>query len=463
MDELLTLGVADLAALVKTKKVTVKTLTQKFLDRIEAVNPALNAVIHLEAEAAMKQAERADLALEGGETPGPLFGVPMTIKDSLDTYDMVTTWGTEGRKDYRPGSDATCVRRLRDAGAILVGKTNTPEFTLSFRTDNRVHGRTNNPYDTHRTPGGSSGGAAAIIAASGIAFDVGTDTGGSIRLPAHYCGIAGIKPTRGLVPCTGNALPASGLLAPLTQPGPMARRVDDLTLLLEIMSGPDNRDPHTVAQPWRSPGDIDVSKLRIAFHTDNGISTPDDATVSTITAVIDQLKADGINAKEARPNGIEMTAFIYSHLFAADNGDMVSMLLEESHTKQATDYVTDIVNNPATGITAGEFAQTINLWHNYQSSMLGFFDDFDVLISPVNAQTAPLHDSVDDFSSFTYTAAYNLTGWPATVVRAGTDANALPIGVQVITRPYREDQSLAVARWIENRLGDFPGPQSEAN
>ena len=246
MDDLLEQPVTTLAQLVQTGQVTSKALTTAFIDRIEAVNPQLNAVITSNFEPALKQAERADLALKSGETPGRLFGVPMTIKDSLDTFDTVTTWGTEGRREFRPGRDATCVGRLRNEGAILLGKTNTPEFTLSFKTDNALFGRTSNPWDLERTPGGSSGGAAAAIAARLSPFDIGTDTGGSIRLPCHFSGVAGIKPTTGRVPCTGNALPTSGLLAPLSQPGPMAKTVAELSFLLPIIAGPDLVDPHTV-------------------------------------------------------------------------------------------------------------------------------------------------------------------------------------------------------------------------
>ena len=332
MDDLLALSVRDLATAIRSKQTTSKQLTKLFLDRIEAVNPALNAVIRLEPEIAMKYAERADIALQGGETPGKLFGVPMTIKDSLDTFDMITTWGTEGRREFRPGKDATCVERLRNEGAVLMGKTNTPEFTLSFKTDNLIFGQTNNPFDTSRTPGGSSGGAAAIISAGGSPFDVGTDTGGSIRLPSHFCGISGIKPTTGRVPCTGNALPTSGVIATLTQPGPMAKSVDDLIYLLEIMAGPDNIDPHAIPCPLLDPYAVNLAELKIGYHTDNGIKTPDDPIVSTIRSVVDLLRAHKMVASEVRPSGLEMAGLIFGHLMAADNGDMINMLLEDNQT-----------------------------------------------------------------------------------------------------------------------------------
>ena len=456
MDDLLALSVRDLAKAIRSKQTTSKHLTTLFLDRIEAVNPNLNAVIRLEPEIAMKYAERADTAMQSGETPGKLFGVPMTIKDSLDTFDMITTWGTEGRREFRPGKDATYVARLRDEGAILMGKTNTPEFTLSFKTDNLIFGQTNNPFDTSKSPGGSSGGAAAIISAGGSPFDVGTDTGGSIRLPSHFCGISGIKPTTGRIPCTGNALPISGVIATLTQPGPMAKSVDDLVYLLDIMAGPDNIDPHAMPCPLTDPYAVNVAELKIGYHTDNGIKTPDDPIISTIKSIVDLLSAHKMVASEVRPSGIEMAGLIFGHLLAADNCDMINMLLEDSQTITPSPVIAGFLEAAGDPISAPEYAQAINLWHNFQSSMLSYFEQFDILISPVNAHTAIAHDQQEDFAAYSYTTAYNLTGWPSVVIRAGTDPDGLPIGVQILSRPFREDQCLAVASWLEAKLGAFP-------
>ena len=463
MDDLLTLSVRDLVKAILSKQTTSKHLTKLFLDRIEAVNPTLNAVIRLEPEIAMKYAERADIALNSGDTPGKLLGVPMTIKDSLDTFDMITTWGTEGRRGFRPGKDATCVERLRNEGAILMGKTNTPEFTLSFKTDNLIFGQTNNPFDTSRTPGGSSGGAAAIISAGGSPFDVGTDTGGSIRLPSHFCGISGIKPTTGRVPCTGNALPNSGVIAALTQPGPMAKSVDDLIYLLEIMAGPDNIDPRAAPCPLLDPYAVNVAELKIGYHTDNGIKTPDDAIVSTIKSVVDLLRDHKIMISEVRPSGIEMADLIFGHLMAADNNDMIKTLLEDSQTITPSPVITRLLEGAGEPISGPEYSQVINLWHNFQSSMLSYFDEFDILISPVNAHTALAHDQQEDFSAYSYTTAYNLTGWPSVVIRAGTDPDGLPVGIQILARPFREDHCLAAASWLEAQLGPFPDAMPTRN
>jgi amidase len=462
MDELLNSSLVTIAAAIRSKQVTSKQVVEGFLDRIEKVNTELNAVVYSMAENAMKLAAKADNELQNGLLHGVLHGVPITIKDSLDTMDAITTWGTLGRQEFRPGHDATCVSRLREQGAIIMGKTNTPEFTLSFQTDNLVYGRTNNPYNTELTPGGSSGGAAAIIAAGASPLDIGTDTGGSIRLPSHFSGICGIKPTTGRVPCTGNALPSTGMVAPLSQPGPMARYVEDLSFILKIISGPDLLDPHTVDAPWHDPTAVELSALRIGYHTDNGIRTPDPATGQTIELVVSLLKDNGLSTSEARPSGIEMTGFIMSKVFSADSGEMVEALLEDCRTQTPSPALLKNMGSQGPEASAREFAQVLHLWHNYQSSMLGFFNDFDILISPVNAHTAIKHEEQEEMEDYTYTSAYNLTGWPSTVIRAGTDGQGLPIGIQIIARPFREDHSLGLAAWLESRLGPFEPPKVNA-
>jgi amidase len=455
--------ISDIANAIKTRQITSVELTKKFLDRIEQVNGPLNAAINIQADVALKYAAEADARLEAGETPGPLHGVPMTIKDSLDTKDMVTTWGTTGRKDYRPGRDATAVARLRDAGAILLAKTNTPEFTLSFKTDNLLFGATRNPFDLNRTPGGSSGGAAALIASGASLFDVGTDTGGSIRLPAHFCGIAGIKPTTGRVPCTGNALPSSGLIARLSQPGPMARCAEDLELLLNIMMGPDLLDSYALPGNPVNSSQVDLKQLRFGYFSDNGVKSPMAEIQAAIKSVVELLAEEGFKASETRPSGIEMTSFILSRVFSADGGEMIEALLEDCRTTEISSALAGMDENSLPKIDQKEFAQVINLWDNYRSSMLSIFRDFDVLLCPVNGQTAIPLDQEEDMADYTYTSAFNLTGWPAAVVQVGRDHLGLPIGIQVVAAPFREDRCLAVARWLEEKIGALAPPDCHAN
>src|ERR1700704_732163 len=237
-DDITSASAGELADAIRSKNLSSRMIVEAHLERIAKVNPKLNAVVQLTAEAARKEADEADAALARGEIKGPLHGVPITIKDTLETAGVICTGGTKGRANFVPKADATAVARLRAAGGIILGKTNVPELAGAAETDNLVYGRTNNPYDLARTPGGSSGGEAAIIAAGGSPLGLGTDAGGSIRVPAHFSGLAGLKPTHGRVPRTGAFPPPAGLIADFWQVGPLARRVEDLIATLPILAGP---------------------------------------------------------------------------------------------------------------------------------------------------------------------------------------------------------------------------------
>ncbi|MEC9278036.1 MAG: amidase, partial [Chloroflexota bacterium] len=224
MNEILYASAKGISQAIQDKKVSALEVVEAHLRRIEEVNPKLNAVVHLASDRAIAEARKADSAMAKGELTGILHGLPMTVKDSHDAQGLVSTGGTKGRETFVPKSDATVVSRMRSEGAIVLGKTNTPELTLAFETDNLIYGRTNNPYDLDRTPGGSSGGAGAIIASGGSPIDLGTDTGGSVRVPSGFCGIAGLKPTSGRVPRTGHIISHSlGAIASLPTVGPLAR------------------------------------------------------------------------------------------------------------------------------------------------------------------------------------------------------------------------------------------------
>lgn len=450
-------SVVGLASAIREKAISSEEAVRACLDRIEDVNEKLNAVVQVVADDALARAREADAALARGESRGPLHGVPMTIKDSLDTQGVVTTGGTKGRTSFVPTEDATVVKRVKDAGAILLGKTNTPELTLSFETSNLIYGRTSNPYDLSRTPGGSSGGAAAIVAAGGAPFDIGSDYGGSIRLPCHFCGIAGIKPTMGRVPRTGHIYPFGGLLDSAQQIGPIARTVDDLALLLPILSGPDGVDPAIVPMPLSDPKAVALSTLKVAFHTDNGILTPTPETQETVRKAAGVLSDAGAGVEEARPQGIEESFDLAMRLYFADGGASVRRLLRRWGTTEHT----------LSGFTAAEAVSAEDLdaliesWYSLRSRMSRFLLDYDAILCPVNAGPAMLHESVgaaEAFPAFSYTFTYNLTGWPGAVVRCGSSPEGLPIAVQVVTRPAREDVALGLVKQLESALGGFARP-----
>jgi amidase len=458
MDELISTSAADLARAIRRGEVSSAEVVEAHLRRIEAVNGRLNAVVQLDGERALARAQQADAALAGSETTGPLHGVPMTLKDSIDTAGVVSSWGTVGRAGFIPERDATVAARLKAAGAILLGKTNTPEFTFSFETDNAVYGRTNNPYDLERTPGGSSGGAAAIIASGGSPLDIGSDTGGSIRLPAHFCGIAGIRPTSGRVPRSGHAVGPGGLLDAFTQLGPMARRVEDLVLALGIIAGPDGRDPAIVPMPLSEPGAISLGGLRVAYHTDNGLQRPTTETEAAVRAASHVLADAGAVVEEARPAVIEASRELYAELLLGwDGGAWARMLLADAGTAEEEATITRFLGAPTK--SPQEIVGMIARWDAFRSEMLAFFDHYDLIISPVNAYPAIPHgQTAEHIMGYSYTNTYNLTGWPAAVVRAGTSPEGLPIGVQLIARPWREDVALAAAALVEEALGGWRPP-----
>ncbi len=458
---LLDASATQLAKLIRNQDVTVKEVVEGHLQRIEAVNPSLHAVVQFAAKRALDEAREADLAIAAGRELGPLHGVPMTIKDSLDTAGVISTGGTKGRETYIPTEDATVVARLRSAGAILLGKTNTPELTLAGETNNLVYGQTNNPYDLSRSPGGSSGGAGAIIAAGGSPFDIGSDTGGSIRLPAHFCGIAGIKPTSGRVPRTGHVVPHSlGAVDALTQNGPMARFVEDLVLILPIISGIDWRDPAIIPMPLGNPQEVNLRDLRVAVHTDNGIMTPTPETIATVEAAAAALTAAGLTVIEDRPSPLPRAAELANNLSGADGRAWTRRLLSKSGTTELHPWLSRRMEE-AEAYEVGDFTALLEEVDRYRSEMLTFFQGYDVILCPVCAFPAPPHGSTMEpemRKGFSYTGAYNLTGWPGAVVRGGTSPEGLPIGVQIVARPWREDVALAVAAHLETALGGWQRP-----
>lgn len=447
---------SSLARRLRAQEVGARELAEACLRRIEAVNPKLNAVVQLRAEGALDEADAADRALARGDAVGPLHGVPVTIKDSFDTAGVVSTWGTPGRASFVPERDATAVARLRAAGAILLGKTNTPELTLSFHTKNRVYGETHNPYALDRTPGGSSGGAAAILAAGGAALDLGTDTGGSIRLPAHYCGVAGLRPTSGRVSRAGHAVGPEGPIEALTTVGPLARRVEDLALALPIICGPDPADPAIAPAPLRDAAEVDLGALRVAFHVDNGLHTPTTEVAEAVRSTVKLLAGAGARVEESVPPGIEETMTLFGSLLGYW-APWTRRILERAGTP--LDQVTIANAREPAAFPPERQVELFERWHRFRVRMLEWLDDYDLLVCPPNAAPAPPPAEFPPAgTAFSYTMTYNLTGWPGAVVRAGTDPDGLPVGVQLVARPWREDVALAAAARVESALGGFAPP-----
>lgn len=451
----------QLAALIRGKDASAFEVVDACLARIAQVNPQLNAVVALVADDAREKARVADQALARGDTLGPLHGVPMTIKDSLDTAGVVTTAGTQGRKNFVPKEDATVVKRLKAAGAILLGKTNTPELTCAWETNNSVYGVTNNPWNPKLSCGGSSGGAGAIVAAGGVPFDIGSDTGGSIRLPSYFCGITGIKPTSGRVPRTGHIIGPEGHLQALTTLGPLARSVDDLSLILSVIAGPDWRDASIVDMPLRDSTQVQIKGLRVAMHTDNGAYDLHPEVANVVTDAGKVFESIGVQIESKRPAALDDVVKIDADLYRADGSASLQRILDQSRTKEPSPLMLVALRQKA--MTSGEMGAAIERWDAWRGRMLNFLEDYDAILCPPCAFAELPHgvSSVGNANSaFSYTYAYNMTGWPAAIVRAGTSSTGQPIGVQIVGRPWREDIVLALARQIEQSLGGYQSPPS---
>jgi len=460
MDNLLLKSAVALARAIREKWISSEELVKACINRIEEVNPRLNAVVQLPAEQALEAARVADRALARGELRGPLHGVPFTLKDAIETKGVICTGGTEGRAGFVPAEDATVAKRLRAAGAILLGKTNCPELGWAWESDNLIYGRTNNPHNLKLSPGGSSGGESAIIAACGSPFGLGSDAGGSVRFPAHCTGIASIKPTSGRVPRTGHFPGPGGTLDPLWQIGPLARYVDDLALVLPIISGVDWRDATVVPMPVGDPKAVEIRGLRVAIHTDNGIVTPNPEVASAVQKAARALAQAGAQVEEARPPAIEQTYEVYLKLFSADGGVGIESLLAETGTKRFHPLMQRVLEiQRANACTMAEYGRLVARWDSYRSTLLMFMEKWDAILCPVAPFPGMVHGSTYDcLEAFSYTMAFNLTGWPAAVVCAGTAPSGLPVGVQLAARPWREDVALALARCVEMERGGFQAP-----
>lgn len=459
MNELCFGSACEIARVVRDGEMSAVEVVEMHLERIDRINPTLNAVVTLAAERAVEEARAADARQAKGAPLGPLHGVPVTIKDSIETAGILTTGGTLGLARHVPERDATVVARLREAGAIVLGKTNTPELTLGGESDNLLFGRTSNPYRLDRTPGGSSGGAAAIIAAGGAALDLGSDVGGSIREPAHYCGIAGIKPTSGRVPGTGHIPSSYGALDTFAQIGPMARRVDDIELALGIVCGVDWQDPSVVPMPLGDSGSVALERLRVATYTDNGLIAPKPEIESAVKDAAAAVASGGARVTEAVPEAISDAVDLLPRLRAAEGGAPVRSALARAGTERPGPllrYALDFPTPPPGSLLSDLMSEL----ERVRARMLAFMRDFDAIVCPVSSWCAPGHGFFPEeiYRAWSHAMVYNLTGWPGVTVRAGADRDGLPIGVQVVARPWREDVAFALARRIEAALGGFSAP-----
>ncbi|WP_439483266.1 amidase [Cyclobacterium plantarum] len=469
-DDLIYMSAVKLSEMIRTKKVSSVELTQAYIDRIEDVNYHLNAVVMQCFDRAMDEAKAADAALKKKQFMGPLHGVPMTLKDSFEAEGVISTGGTLGRIDYVGKKDATVLARMRNNGAILIGKTNTPEFTLAGggmrgvrTTGNIIYGLSKNPYDLTRGTSGSSGGAGSIVAAGGAGFDIGTDWGGSVRLPSSTNGIAGLKPTSVRCPRTGHIVDYGGVFDSWQQPGPMARRVEDLIMLTPLMSGPDGMDAAVVPMPWPDPALIDIKKLKVAFYPSNLIAETAEETQNTIRQAAKWMEEAGAEVNEDMPLEIfTELGEIRRELVAGDGWAFLKRAGDLHGSKTLSESIQNRLDN-GNPISADRYSELLTLQDKNRSRMLQWFQKYDVILCPTTATPAEEIDQgigsewTSSKPGASYCGPYNTTGWPVTVVR-GDSNGTLPVGVQCVAHPWREDVSLAVAQYLESRSGGWRKP-----
>jgi amidase len=447
---------STLAHALREKEISSRELLDAYLSRIDALNPALNAVVTLDVSGARAEAARLDDLAVRGEFRGPLHGLPCTIKDAIAVGGMRSTGGALEYSSYVPDADAPAVAMLRAAGAVVFGKTNVPRWSADYQTYNDVFGTTNNPWDLTRTPGGSSGGAAAAVAAGLTAFELGTDIGGSIRVPAAFCGIAGHKPSYGIVPDRGYLhYVGSGTTATdISVLGPLARSVGDLAMLLDVLAGPVPRDaaawslqlPPAASGPWR------VGTL---------FTEPDCRVRSDVYGVLHEaartLSLDGSHVADSHPDvTFAETMATYGPLV---NAAISPQFAGELGTRFGGSHVAWLRHQDAR--------------ERLRRRWSAWFADFDVLLMPAYPVPAFVHDTapplqdrtvdIDGYAVGQLTCAQwlghaGVVDLPATVVRIGTSREGLPVGVQVVGRYLGDRTALAVASRLESLCGGYVAP-----
>ena len=432
------------------------------LEAIERLDPLLNAFTVVLAEEARATARKVERALAAGETPpGPLAGVPIAIKDHVWMRGAPATNGSLALADFVPDEDCACVARLRAAGAVILGKTNNPEFCYRGTTDNAVFGPTRNPWDPERTPGGSSGGSAAAVAAGMVPLALGTDGGGSIRIPASFCGIAGHKPTFGLVPKE----PGFKGWKTLSVDGPLARTVRDIAAMLSVMAGPSPADDMT----WPVPvGDLvgaveraEVSGHRVAVSVDLGFAPVEGDVRAAFDRAVGALSDAGWAVEEAAPPPTYPTE-MWNTIAVAEGYASEGPLLAEWESRM-TEGTAELVR-AGERVTAGAYVDAQHERARYTRAWAEFFVAYDLLLTPAMQLTAfplgvlvpseidgqPVDPFFDDWCTFCYPA--NLTGQPAACVPIGVDPAGLPIGLQIMGRRWEDATVLAAAAAVERVL-----------
>lgn len=448
-----------MAAMMRRREVSPVEVVGAYLRRIEHVNRELNAVVVLAPDALERAREMEGALMRGGEV-GALCGVPLTVKDTLDVRGLVSSAGSLARAGFVPEGDAGAVARVRAAGAVVLGKTNAAELALDYTADNLVYGRTNNPFDAGRTPGGSSGGCAAAVSACLTAASLGSDLAGSVRIPAHFCGVAALRPTAGTVPRVGHCPPVEGSFAIGASVGPIARRVEDLALLFEVLSGSEARLDVEDFETLRG--------VRCAWYAEDGVVAVTEETRGAVARAARALKDAGCEVFEERPPHVERGNELWLALFSRQAREFVRGVYEGREEeaglaarvllRQAADSKADARDDEAKALSERE---------RLREELLRWMKRTPLVVAPVGAVAAFEHGArkvsigetaVGVFRAFGYAQACNVFDLPSACVPAGTTREGLPVGVQIVGRPNAERELLRAARVVEEALGGWRPP-----
>ena len=446
--------------LLRSGRISVTELAEAEIGQIERLNPELNAFADFDAERVREEARR----LEAVQEPrGPLHGLPVTVKSSISTAGYKCVIGSLLHKDEVPSEDAVVVARLRAAGALILGTTNCPEFLMAYETANLVHGRVRNPWDLERSPGGSSGGEAAAIAAGLSAGGLGSDSGGSVRVPAHFTGICSMKPTPGRIPGRGHQPPCVGPFSTLGAIGPMARTMEDVTLLFRTLAGQDLGDPVSPPVALREPGTKELRAQRIGFFEDDGLVPVTAETRAAVQAAAGALREAGFLVEGFRPRTLEALRKLWWKFFVQCGAMFYAPEIrgkEDQLSPIFTEFLAIAAGAPP--LTATELLDAWAELDLLRAKTLEEMKEWPVLLCPVASIPAFRHgertwtidgQAVEYLDAVRHTQWFNLLGAPAAVVPVGQSSEGLPIGVQIAARPFEDETVLGIAAVVDAAFG----------
>ena len=465
MSDLTLLPAVELLSMLHGSRISPVELAEEFIREIERLNPTLNAITDFDAERVRAQAK----GLTASSTArGPLFGLPMTVKSSISTAGYRCEIGSKLNQGSVPKEDAPVVARMRAADAVILGTTNCPEFLMAYETDNDLHGRTCNPWALDRTPGGSSGGESAAIAAGLSAGGFGSDSGGSLREPAHFTGICSLKPTPGRIPGRGHLPPCIGPFSILGAIGPMARTIADVTLLFETLSGRDPHDPISAPVPLRTPSREELRQIPIGYFEDDGLVPVTGETRQAVQDAAQALRKQGFRVEPFRPTALEAARRLWWKFFVRSGAMFLDPIVRGKESELSPTFRDFLgIAHAEPPLSGTELLEAWAECDQVREGLLAEMQKFPVLLCPVCSVPAFRHGErawqvqnqpVAYLDAMRYTQWFNLLAAPAAVVPVGKSPEGLPIGVQIAGLPYSDEIVLAIAAIVDQEFGYTPPP-----